>query len=158
MENKSHLTAITRKKPSVPMLWLEANGLIDGLALDYGCGKGYDADHYAMDKLDPHFTEGRIVLVKDKTTTAVMYSHGAYNTITCNYVLNVIESQEERDRVLEEIRTMLCKSGTAYISVRRDSHVQEGYTSKGTYQATVELDLPIAHEVKGKYTIYKLEK
>lgn len=158
MENKSHLTAISRNKPSQPMQWLSEKGLIDGLALDYGCGKGFDADYYAMDKLDPHFTEGRIVLVKDKTTTVTKYSYGAYDTITCNYVLNVIESQEERDAVLKEIQFMLCESGKAYITVRRDKDVVEGYTSRGTYQSAVELDLPVVKEVKGKYIIYLLEK
>lgn len=151
-ENKSHLTAITRKTASLPMKWLSSQDLLVPFMLDYGCGKGFDAEAFDMMKYDPHYTEGKI-MYKDRVII-----NQKFKTITCNYVLNVIESQDEREAVLEHIRHLLHVDGKAYISIRRDPHVVEGYTSKGTYQSAVELDLPVVHEAKGKYIIYLLEK
>ena len=57
MRINAYKTAITRKKPSLPMRWLAKEGLIPSRidTLDYGCGKGFDADYFGMDKYDPHF-------------------------------------------------------------------------------------------------------
>ena len=38
----SKLTAITRNKLSIPILYLHKKGLLNGSILDYGCGKGGD--------------------------------------------------------------------------------------------------------------------
>jgi hypothetical protein len=50
-----HKTAIARTSPSAPMKWLAANDRIVGRALDWGCGRGYDAETYGMESYDPHY-------------------------------------------------------------------------------------------------------
>ena len=137
----SHKTAITRNKPSVPMRHLDKAGLLVGKMLDYGCGKGFDADHFDMDKYDPHYSPIKV--------------DGEYNTITCNYVFNVIDPDKEEE-LIEEIYKLLNANGTAYITVRRDLK-QEGFTSKKTYQRNVNLKLPVLRETS-TYCTYVLIK
>ena len=131
LNTRSHCTAIARKNPSVPMRHLAKLGLLEnGRKLDYGCGRGFDAEHFTMDKYDPHYSPRK--------------PDGLYDTITCNYVLNVIEPEKEYD-ILNEIAKLLEWKGKAYITVRRDIK-KEGFTSKKTFQRNVKLDLPILKE------------
>jgi len=124
---------------------LEEAGLLKGKMLDFGCGKGIDADTYGMDKYDLHYN--RVTLVD-----------GIYDTITCNYVLNVIESNKERLAIQLAFDCLLKKGGIAYITVRRDIKT-EGYTKRGTYQENIVLDLPILWETAGCCTyIQRSEK
>jgi ATP adenylyltransferase len=109
----SYKTAITRNKPSKPMKYLDENGFLnnpfcvfDINQLDFGCGKGFDADHFKMDKYDPHFNPE--------------FPTKLYDVITCNYVLNVIPDQFTRDQVLRDIQSLLKPDGRAFITVRRD--------------------------------------
>lgn len=103
MSNKR--TAISRKSPSLPMKYLKAEHLLDGRMLDYGCGRGFDAKYFGMVKYDPNFAPGR--------------PSGKFNTITCNYVLNVVDIVTQI-AILDEIKSLLVEGGTAYVSVRRD--------------------------------------
>jgi hypothetical protein len=133
------------------MRWLDSKGLLTGSMLDYGCGRGLDAETYGMDKYDPYYTEGRI-LTQDNNA-----AHQRYDVITCNYVLNVVADKEERANIIESIKSLLNVGGVAYITVRMDKQVVNGYTSTGTYQEKVILDLPVMREAKNKYTMYKLQ-
>ena len=74
--------------------------------------------------------------------------------MTCHYVLNVMD-EAERNEVIESILSLLNPKGKAYITVRRDIK-SEGFTSRGTYQENVRLDLPIVKELKNAYCIYEL--
>lgn len=89
MSNKAHLTAISRKSPSAPMMYLAKMGLLKGKMLDYGCGRGYDADAFGMAKYDPFWFK------------CDDFCAGEFDTITCNYVLNVIEDFKERKALVE---------------------------------------------------------
>ena len=133
--NKAHLTAISRKKPSAPMRALETAGRIVGRVLDYGCGRGYDACHYGAESFDPHYQP-------------VMPS-GRFDTIVCNFVLNVIESEQTRQSVLLDIKSRLGRNGRAYVTVRTDKKSLNGYTSKGTWQGRVVLDAPVVAKGSG---------
>ena len=155
----AHKTANTRKTISAPMKYLLENNLIAirtpfTKMLDYGCGKGFDADHFGMDKFDPHYTDGQLI---SAAGCLIAKNCKLYDIITCNYVLNVIESKQEQEAVIQEITVMLYSKGIAYITVRRDI-VKEGVTKLGTFQENVVLDLPIIKEVKNKYCIYCLTK
>jgi hypothetical protein len=134
-------TAMTRSKPSLPMRELEEQGLLQGRMLDYGAGKGFDADRLGMEKYDPTFWPEA--------------PEGSFDTITCNYVLNVVPPESE-DEILGHIEELLAPGGTAYIAVRRDVK-RDGLTGSGTYQRRVELDLPVLVEKKGAFAIYVLE-
>lgn len=123
-----HKTAIVRRKISSPARYLRDNGRLIGRTLDYGCGKGFDADTLGMEGYDPYYRS--------------VQPTGTYDTITCTYVLNVIEDEAIRLDVLACIAERLSPGGTAYISVRADVK-KDGHTSKGTYQADVRLPLPV---------------
>jgi len=141
--SKAHLTAIARKSPSAPMKWLAANDRIVGRALDYGCGRGYDADAYGMESYDPHYQPFLPV--------------GPFETVTCNYVLNVVETVVGRLQVLQAIQYNLTPTGKAYITVRNDKRALRGTTSKGTWQGHIILKLPVVRSVAG-YVTYELTR
>jgi len=147
MNNKSHLTAITRKTLSAPSAVLAYDLEVipahdEGKdCLDFGCGKGQDAGFLAFDKYDPHFFPN----LPDKK----------YDLILCNYVLNVV-GESEGQEIINQIRSLLKPTGTAFITVRRDVKV-DGFTKKGTYQRNVVLDLPVVRQTS-TYCIYKLSK
>ena len=102
---------------------------------------GFDANHFKMDSYDPHY--------------APQEPEGLFDTITCNYVLNVVEETQAHD-LLVKIGNLLNIKGTAYITVRRDIK-KEGFTSKGTYQRNVKLPLDILKETSS-YCTYILTK
>ena len=133
MKDKSYLTAIGRKGPSRPMRWLSGHNLLAGRCLDYGCGRGFDADFMKMDKYDPYYFPAGL--------------GGKYDTITCLYVLNVLSPKKAAD-VLGKIGKLLRKGGHAYVAVRRGIG-KEGCTSKGTYQRTVRLRGRVLFEDRG---------
>lgn len=149
MENKSYLTAITRKNISVPTRYIMQHGYLNGRILDFGCGKGFDANFlkklvYDVEAYDPYFAPNMPI--------------GKFDTIICNYVLNVLE-KEKQLTCLEEIKSLLNDNGIAYIAVRRDIK-NEGYRRRGkhsTYQENVELDFEKITE-NTKYCIYKFKK
>jgi hypothetical protein len=147
MNDKSHLTAISRKTLSSPVAFLAYDlGVIPACdegknGLDFGCGKGQDASFLAFDKYDPHFFPN----LPDKK----------YDLILCNYVLNVV-GESEGQEIINQIKSFLKPTGTAFLTVRRDVKT-DGFTKKGTYQRNVILDLPVVRE-NTKYCIYKLSK
>jgi len=120
---------------------LQEKGLLLGKGLDFGCGFGKDADVYRFDKYD--------------TTHFPFPPTDLYDTITCNYVLNV-NIPELVPVIIDRVSRLLKKGGSAYFTVRRDLK-RDGWTSKGTYQHTVKLDLPVVFEDKG-CCIYRLIK
>lgn len=147
--DKAHLTAISRRTASAPARWLcdpkRGSEFIGDMwtHLDYGCGRGADADTFGWDRYDPHYFPE-------------LPTRNDYHTITCTFVLNVIESPVEREMILSIIRSLLRPGGKAYITIRRDVKT-EGVTSRGTYQENVVLDLPVVTEKRGAYIIYLLK-
>ena len=133
-------TAIARKTLSLPAYYLAQRGWILGNVLDYGCGKGYDANKLDMDKYDPYW-------FPDRPTET-------YNTILCTYVLNVVPPADIPD-IISDMVSLAEPGANIYISVRRDIKKQ-GFTSKGTQQWDVRLSLPVLVEKKGKFCIYWL--
>lgn len=133
----SKFTAKARTKPSAPMQYLNKNNLLIGDCLDYGCGRGFDAAYYMMDKYDPYwFYE---------------YLSKEYDTITCNYVLNVV-GVEERYDIVEDVMKYLKPSGIAYFSVRRD--YKKAYVGKDCTQSVVHMsDLKSIYK-NNKFEIY----
>jgi SAM-dependent methyltransferase len=135
--NNSYKTAITRTKLSSPMRFLKDNNHLIGDCLDYGCGKGFDADYLKIKKYDPHFHN--------------FWPDQLFDTITCNYVLNVID-HEEAVKIIKRIQSLLKWGGIAYITVRRDIE-NEGITKKGTLQRNVYLNAPTVVETT-RFHIY----
>jgi len=146
--NKAHLTALPRKKLSAPMKWMDAEGFFDGVprhdCLDYGCGKGFDADALGFQKYDPFYFK------------CDDFSVGEFDIITCNFVLNVIPDASERQYVLDTIARWLAPCGNAFISIRSDKKDLKGITKRGTYQGYHPPMLPLLHKGSG-FEIYHLK-
>lgn len=134
-------TAITRGKPSSPTYWLYENGYLAPHGLDYGCGKGFDAEYLGWDRYDPFYAPIRPTIL--------------YYQIICQYVLNVVSEYWQR-KILKDIRSILGLMGQAFITVRRDLP-REGRPGRDCFQRYVELNLPILHKTSW-YCIYLLEK
>lgn len=140
-------TAITRGGPSAPVKYLEAKGLIRSPVLDFGSGRGEDAEWlrsrgYSVREYDPNF-EGVSELPS-----------GTYNTVLATYVLNVLPKSEEA-KILGQIRARLRPTGRAYVTVRGDVKTA-GATSRG-YQRPVELPAEVVGRAAGS-PIFELEK
>ena len=106
----SHLTAKERDRVSYPTRWLFNQGLIKGEVLDYGCGFGKDVEflnskNHNCSGYDPFY--------------APEYPEKKFDTIICNYVLNVLLPEEQAD-VLMSVSELLKPTGKAYFAVRRD--------------------------------------
>lgn len=145
----SHKTAISRRGPSAPLKFILKKEKINSPVLDYGCGKGADSKHldslnYSVTPYDPYWSPKNM---DDKSNY--------YNTIICNYVLNVVDEPEEKE-VLLDIKRLLSEDGVAYLSVRRDIK-KEGKTTKGL-QRNVFLNMPSIYNKKGYFCIYKVKK
>lgn len=142
MTNLSWKTAQQRTKISTPVAYLAKQGLLTGSMLDYGCGRGHDATMFNMAMFDPYWYPYWYNLVH------------SYDTIVCIYVLNTIPEQAERDNVIVRLYELLKPGGKAYIAVRNDVQ-SDGYTSKGTWQGNIQLQLPLIHSTK-QYKMYLL--
>ena len=135
-------TALARKKPSVPMRHLSEAGVLVGDMLDYGCGRGFDAAHFGMDAYDFYWNPDESVFEKK------------YDTITCNYVLNVV-TEEVQAEILDRIHSLLKDGGTAYITVAR--HLKKDTAGRGCTQRVVILDLPVFIKRSGSFETYILK-
>lgn len=145
MKHYPNLTAKSREKPSFPTKWLWERDYIQGRVLDFGSGyekdgeflrhKGYNVQNY-----DPYYQPE--------------YPEGPFDTILCQYVLNVLPPLEQTG-VIMRISELLKSNGRAYFAVRRDIHPK----NKGirihkehqqpTYQTPVQL--PFKSLLKNDY-------
>jgi len=144
--NKSYRTAIKRSTISAPTNYLLIHHkakIGDDQTLDYGCGRGDDAKTCKWEKYDPHFFPKLDKRFK-------------WNTIICNYVLNVVDEKTER-KIIKEVKALLHNGGTAYFSVRRDKF-KEGETTIGTFQRWSTPKLKSLYIRKGSFEIYYFTK
>lgn len=146
--NHPYLTAIKRNNLSVPTRFLKDNNLLKGRILDFGCGYGFDTDELHRQGYDiigydyyyrPDFPEGK------------------FNTIICNYVLNVLEPYAQAE-VMMNVTNLLQPDGTAYFAVRRDLK-EEGFRLHAihrqyTYQCNVKLPFK-SLECNSSYELYQ---
>lgn len=143
-------TARTRKSLSAPMIviqdYIQAQGHRNYVSLDYGCGRGTDADLLGMDKFDPNWIGPDIQPIENRNTSE------GYDIITNIYVLNVIREPEDRIKVLKEIQNLLSEHGVAFVAVRDD--VPENTES----QFRVYLNLELISKVSGRFRIYRLTR
>jgi DNA phosphorothioation-associated putative methyltransferase len=132
-------TALTRTSLSVPMRELMNLCLfdLDSKCIDIGCGKGQDVeflkylgiDIVGYDRYNPNFRDDKLL-------------ESTYDTVTCNYVFNVIYDLQEHKGLLNKIKLL---GNNIYISVRSDKkaikdtweYIEENdcwRTPKNTYQ------------------------
>ena len=133
LKNNPHLTAKERTSISFPTNWLKKNGLLKGEILDFGCGFGFDTDQLQK--------EGYSIVGFDNYYRPE-YPTKRFDTIICNYVLNVLEPEEQAE-VLMSVSELLKPTGITYFTVRRDLK-SEGFRmhfvhKQPTYQCNVVL-------------------
>lgn len=142
--SKYHRTAIARRAPSAPARLLHGRGLLTGRTLDYGAGRGVDAAAFGLEAFEPN--------------GGPAMPAGLFDTIMCNFVLNVVDKATEA-AILADIRERLAPGGRAYLTVRRDldSDDPAGYTTgSGTFQRHVALNLPVLVSKPGAFVTYIL--
>lgn len=83
--------------------------VLKGDILDYGCGYGFDADHFGWSKYDPYYHD---VEVKS-----------LFNTIVCINVLSAVSSTI-RSEIIDNIKNLLVDDGIAYLCVPRNLPVK----------------------------------
>jgi len=118
-----HLTAIKRNAISFPTRWLKEHNLLLGDILDFGCGYGFDTDD---------LTKSGYNIVGYDNYYRPEYPQKKFDTIICNYVLNVLEPNEQAE-VLMDVSELLKPTGKAYYAVRRDLKV-EGFRTHFIYK------------------------
>ena len=156
--NHSYRMAMHRQKMSLPMRWLVSHSMTrpdlrTATVLDYGCGHGQDVRslckcNYMAKGWDPHWNPDESVLISDH-----------YDFVTCHYVLNVIETEHERQEVIRNLFQYLQKRGRVFVSVRNDRTRTNGWAERGTFQCWVELPEPweLLHKESG-FRLYTLDK
>lgn len=141
LSSKPHMTAKYRKSLPKPTKYLLDNGLIQGKVLDYGCGMCHEINnqYFAADGYDPYF---RPILPSSK-----------YDTIICNYVLNVVD-EDKRKTIFKQLKNLSLPNTKIYLTVRRD--IKEDYKTKNTEQYVVNLPLKSVLRTKN-FEIYLLD-
>ena len=135
-------TAVKRKKPSQAAKVLVGLGLINGRVLDYGCGFGFDADHFGWESYDPYYRPEE--------------PDGQYDTIVCTLVLSAL-SRNNRIKVINRIRDLLAPEGNAYFAVARNIPEVGKMGVHHSLQNFVVLTLPSVF-ADGQLEIYQLRK
>lgn len=131
--NHPHLTAIKRTSLSAPSRYLQQKGLLVGRVLDFGCGYGFDTEELQRHGID---------IVGYDNYYRPDCPQEKFDTIICNYVLNVLEPFAQAE-VLMDVSQLLKPTGKAYFTVRRDLK-EEGFRlhaihKQYTYQCNVVL-------------------
>jgi SAM-dependent methyltransferase len=141
---KSYRTAIRRGKMSAPTRWLMEEGYLEleKTILDFGCGKGDDVRTLTEEGFDVTGYDLHHEPFKH-------YPTGDYDTVICNYVLNVSKDDHEMRAMIAEIYSFIKNGGEAFISVRRDILPKNyGQQRTGAWQRNV---FPETFEHIGKY-------
>lgn len=146
--NHPYLTAIRQTTLSAPTRYLLQHGMLKGLILDFGCGFGFDADELKRQGYD---IAGYDYYYRPK------YPEGKFDTILCNYVLNVLEPYAQAE-VMMNVTNLLHPYGTAFFAVQRDLK-EEGFRLHAihrqyTYQCNVHLPF-LSLECNADYELYQ---
>ena len=132
--------AIRRSTVSFAAEWLVERGYVNGRVLDFGCGFGFDADHFGWDAFDPYYRQTTL--------------EGEYDTIVCNHVLNML-TRTSREQTTRKIRDLLAPDGAAFLIVPRNIPVIGKIALRKRIQNYVILTLPSIYSDK-KLEIYRL--
>ena len=128
--------------PSRAARVLVERGLLDGRVLDFGCGRGADADHFGWDGYDPVHRPFR--------------PRGHYQSILCNGLLANL-NRSHRAMLIGHIREFLLDFGRAYLVVPRNLPAAGNHDAENGVQHYVVLSLPSVY-ADDEFEIYELTK
>lgn len=144
-------TAMTRDSASAPIAHYKANGLLTGEVLDFGSGM----DKHEFTKYDPYYQFTPRVLQRK------------YDTITCNYVLNVQAHVGARMNTLLAVRALLNQNGKALFAVMtsgdnggdeklvRSSKGFQVYFSRESWEAEIKTVFTYVKRVKAPFVAWE---
>ena len=154
----AYKTAIARTTASAPTKWLAREHRLLGSILDYGCGRGKDVEWLKeagkmVVGYDPFYFS------KSTITPDPWWIANSFDTVICNFVLNVIESYADRLKVLNDLIRVVRPQGRIYVSIRADKAKLNGLTKIGTWQGYVPLEAPwkLLHKTSS-YELYEFIK
>ena len=133
--------AIRRGTVSKTARFLDEHRLLRGRVLDYGCGFGFDADHFGWEAYDPHYRQ---------TLPA-----GPFDTVVCNHVANML-TRGSRQELFRALQALLAPQGKAYVSVSRKLPKAGKVALRKRIQNYVVLTLPSLFR-DDELEIYRLE-
>jgi SAM-dependent methyltransferase len=133
--------AIRRETISKTARFLQEQRLLRGRILDYGCGFGFDADHFGWEAYDPHYRQ--------------KLPDGLFDTIVCNHVANML-TRDSRRELFTAIQALLAPHGKAYLSVSRKIPRAGKIAMRKRIQNYVVLTLPSLFR-DDDLEIYRLE-
>ena len=143
VENTAIDTKHSKSASKIVEMIKEGNKLGDKL-LDYGCGTGRNI-RYIMDKTNNIIIDGTDIieqLKKQHDKHDILRKKGVYinvsnniknnyyNYVLCSHVLNVIESDDIKLTVLQNIHNKLVNNGIAIIEVRTKNDVESAKTKE----------------------------
>ena len=134
--------AIEHRSVSFAAQWLVDNEWVSGSVLDYGCGHGFDADHFGWVGYDPYYRQQQM--------------DSAFETIICNHVLNMLTRKSRLDAITK-IGELLAEVGTAFLIVPRNIPKTGKVGLRKRIQNYVVLDLPSIF-CDEKMEIYRMAK
>ena len=132
--------AIRHEEISFAARWLVENKRVREPVLDFGCGHGFDADHFGWTGYDPYYRQQE--------------PSGTFNTVICNHVLNML-TRESRQSVLSSIQKFLNDDGNAWLVVPRNIPVIGKLGARKRIQNYVVYDLPSVYD-DDQLEIYQL--
>jgi 2-polyprenyl-3-methyl-5-hydroxy-6-metoxy-1,4-benzoquinol methylase len=132
--------AVRRGTVSKTARFLVENELARGRVLDYGCGFGFDADHFGWAAYDPHYRQ--------------KLPEGLFDTVVCNHVANMLTRHSRRE-VLFSLQALLAPRGRAYVSVSRKIPRAGKLAMRKRIQNYVVLTLPSLYR-DDELEIYRL--
>ena len=121
--------------------FLDEHRLLRGRVLDYGCGFGFDADHFGWEAYDPQYRQ--------------KLPDGLFDTVVCNHVANML-TRDSRQELFRTLRALLAPNGKAYVSVSRRIPKAGKLALRMRIQNYVVLTLPSLFR-DGELEIYRLE-
>jgi len=123
------------------------------MVLDWGCGRGADADYIMRDicycdRYDPHYQPD-------------LPTH-KFDTVLCTYVLCTIPEYHDRAGIIEQAWEYLAPGGWMYVTVRADKSNLQGWTCRKTWQGYVGDEMErggftLIHKTSG-YEIWGVKK
>jgi 2-polyprenyl-3-methyl-5-hydroxy-6-metoxy-1,4-benzoquinol methylase len=119
--------AVRRETVSKTARFLDEHRLLRGRVLDYGCGFGFDADHFGWEAYDPHYRQ--------------KLPKGLFDTIVCNHVANML-TRNSRQELFRALQALLAPQGKAYVSVSRKIPRSGKVAMRKRIQNYVVLTLP----------------